>query len=302
MIRRNVMLIVPISLVAIYGLSQLKNQVRLKWPTPYDQWSIGGEYQPAPALSPDGKLVIYSSPLTGHGDIYVTDIGTKQSKRLTSDPDWEGDPKYSPDQRSIIFVRNFNIWLMHADGSHPKALTFGATVKRRRPSFSADGKHIIFEDTYQSRKSNILVLRLTDLKILPVTTAPDYYGYPIMDDERNVYYVKFSNDHVGQIIKSDIGGRNLSTVGHGNYFIALSPDRKYLASIDEPYSETIDLTRTRDAHSQVLLNTQTYKSNPTFYPDSKKVLFYESSERTGRRFSSISIADHRTNEVLTLPW
>jgi Tol biopolymer transport system component len=299
MIKSRAILIVPVSLIAVYILNQLKNQAQP--PTPYDQYAIGGEYSAvSPALSPDGNQVVYSSPITGHGDIYIADTRTKKTKRLTFDSDWEADPQFSPDQRSIVYIRNFNIWIMHVDGSHPKALTFGATIKRR-PRFSPDSKSIIFEETDRSKKTNIKLLLFNHPGIIKVTKVADYYGYPIIDDEQNIYYVKFSSQHVGYIIKSDITSHTMSTLGRGSY-IALSPDKKYLLSIDDPYSETIKLISTNGAQAQIVLNTQTYKSNPSFYPDGKHLLFYESSERTGRCLSRISIADHRDHQVLKLPW
>ncbi len=59
-------------------------------------------------------------------------------------------PAWSPDNRLIAFESNregpFHIYLMHADGSHVRALTIG-TNDDRRPVWTPDGKSILFDSS-----------------------------------------------------------------------------------------------------------------------------------------------------------
>lgn len=50
-------------------------------------------------------------------------------------------PKYSPDGVKIIFESNTNIWVMSADGTNPKQLTFNSGLQ---PSWSPDGQKIVY--------------------------------------------------------------------------------------------------------------------------------------------------------------
>ena len=102
-----------------------------------DSWrhyKSGGSY-PArtPSMSPDGSVIIFSSPRSGNGDIYQVNSDGSSPIRLTSDPSFETDPIFSPDGSSIAFARETNgcrhIWLMNRDGTNLKQLTFGSVLE-----------------------------------------------------------------------------------------------------------------------------------------------------------------------------
>src|SRR5258708_30605490 len=60
------------------------------------------------ALSPDGKLVAYSSDrsLDGEGDLYIKQVAGRQPIRLTSDGAGNTTPDFSPDGSKIVFRSN----------------------------------------------------------------------------------------------------------------------------------------------------------------------------------------------------
>ncbi len=84
-----------------------------------------------PVWSPDGGRIAYVSTQTHVAEIYVYDLGTKKSTKLT---DMQGNvllynqhPSWSPDGSSIVFKSNrdgwFQIWIMNADGSNQRNLS-----------------------------------------------------------------------------------------------------------------------------------------------------------------------------------
>ena len=61
----------------------------------------------SPSLSPDGSYVAFSwsGPKQENFDIYVQQIGAGAPHRLTIDPANDSSPSWSPDGRTIAFLR-----------------------------------------------------------------------------------------------------------------------------------------------------------------------------------------------------
>lgn len=117
------------------------------WIGCWQRYEGGGDYPGTdPSVSPDGASVVYSTPATGHGDIYRYDRSIKKNVRLTTDPEYEGSPSYSRDGKRIIFVREKDnvghLWVMDADGSHQRQITDGPTYDTGA-ALSKDGKKIV---------------------------------------------------------------------------------------------------------------------------------------------------------------
>jgi TolB protein len=99
----------------------------------------------APALSPDGKRVVFMSRREGNWEIYVVNKDGTDLQRLTDDPADDGLPTWSPDGNAIAFVSNrggpWAVWAMTPDGSGQRQLF---TMEG-----SPDGQ--VGTDTYASR-------------------------------------------------------------------------------------------------------------------------------------------------------
>lgn len=95
-----------------------------------------------PALSPDGKRVVFSWA----GDLWTVPGRGGPARRLSTHPAYEGDPVFSPDGTKIAFTSNRSgkdqVYLMSIDGGLPSQLTFhseGARVVEWYP----DGKSLL---------------------------------------------------------------------------------------------------------------------------------------------------------------
>lgn len=70
-------------------------------------------------LSKDKKLTVFAD----EGDIFVYDHVKNERRQITSTIDGENSPRFSADQKSILFVRQNNLYRMALDGSALEQLT-----------------------------------------------------------------------------------------------------------------------------------------------------------------------------------
>ena len=98
-----------------------------------------GDFEPA--WSPDGRRLAYVhssgrqlGPGTSGTEIWVMNADGRSKRRLTRNALWDGSPTWSPDGRSILFVRgqlfvgrnerpSADLWVMRADGRAQRRLT-----------------------------------------------------------------------------------------------------------------------------------------------------------------------------------
>jgi len=97
-----------------------------------------------PALSPDGKTLVFVSRASGNEDLYLQRIGGRNPLNLTKDsPDDDTQPAFSPDGSSIAFRSDRaggGIFLMGAMGESVRRVTESGF----HPAWSPDGKEIAF--------------------------------------------------------------------------------------------------------------------------------------------------------------
>jgi len=98
-----------------------------------------------PAISPDGKLVAYTSDRTGEGnrDIWVQNIATGDRARLAADPADDDEPSFSPDGSKVVFRSDRDgggIYTVAILGGELKLIA----KRGRGPRFSPDGQRIVY--------------------------------------------------------------------------------------------------------------------------------------------------------------
>ncbi|HEY5641748.1 MAG TPA: Tol-Pal system beta propeller repeat protein TolB [Woeseiaceae bacterium] len=100
----------------------------------------------APSFSPDGrKLVVTLGGVDGNADIYVLDINSRQTTRLTTHRAIDTEGSWSPDGRWIYFTSDRSggpqIYRISAEGGTPERVTFEGSYNAR-PRLSPDGKRL----------------------------------------------------------------------------------------------------------------------------------------------------------------
>jgi len=121
----------------------------------------------APAFSPDGKKLAFCSTMSedGNAEIYVLDLETMKTKRLTYNSAIDTAPSWSPTGREIAFTSDRTgqgapqIYIMDAEGSNVRKVSFGGNY-HDAPAWSPTGDRI----AYVSRVENVFDLYILNLR------------------------------------------------------------------------------------------------------------------------------------------
>ena len=111
------------------------------------------------SYSPDRTRIAFSSDRSGSGnyDIYVADADGQHPVRLTTDPQLESQPVWTPDGAHIVFVSaragTNQLYIMRADGSEVRQLTRlpGGALE---PAVAPDGSMVAFASFPNGREGS----------------------------------------------------------------------------------------------------------------------------------------------------
>jgi TolB protein len=110
-----------------------------------------------------GSVIAYESGRDGNPEIYVTNLESGETARLTENPDLDEWPSPSPDGSRIAWAAGSeeekNLWVMRADGSEKRQITAGMLFGDAFPEWSPDGTQILLT----VNEDNISVLKLINL-------------------------------------------------------------------------------------------------------------------------------------------
>lgn len=124
----------------------------------------------APAPSPDGtKLAYIEAAPDGSADLVLYDLATKRAVPLSNGGDW-ADPAWSPDGKTIV-VTSYDagqprLLLKPIDGRAATPLKGVPDGEPYRPSYSADGRWIVYTLRHDDGKKN-------DVHALEIATGRD---------------------------------------------------------------------------------------------------------------------------------
>jgi TolB protein len=141
-----------------------------------NRFKVSGEpgINGAPSFSPDGRqLVVTLSGADGNPDIYVLDINSRETRRLTTHRAIDTEGTWSPDGKYIYFTSDRaggpQIYRVSVNGGTPERITFEGSYNAR-PRLSPDGTRLamVHNDRGNYR---IAVMDLKSKDLLVVSTG-----------------------------------------------------------------------------------------------------------------------------------
>ncbi|MBZ6077293.1 Tol-Pal system beta propeller repeat protein TolB [Microvirga puerhi] len=101
----------------------------------------------SPRFSPDGQRIVMSLQQGGNANIFMMDLNSRATTRLTSTAAIDTSPSYSPDGSQIVFESDRGgtqqVYAMAADGSNQRRISFG-DGSYSQPAWSPRGDYIAF--------------------------------------------------------------------------------------------------------------------------------------------------------------
>lgn len=189
-------------------------------------------YDAEATISPDGKMIVFTSDRDGDLELYSMDAQGSNVRRITSRPGYDGGAFFSTDSKSIVFrgqilenetqlndfrtllvaglVRptRLELFIADKDGRNIQQVTNNSAANFC-PFFHPDGKRIVFASNMKDPKGrdfDLFLIRTDGTGLEQITFNPTFDAFPM-----------FSPDGKHLVFGSN---RNAKTPGETNVFIA----------------------------------------------------------------------------------
>jgi WD40 repeat protein len=263
-------------------------------------------------LSPDGTLLVYSSLATGHGDLYISDLGGENKRQITFSPEYESSPSFSPDGHWLVFCRETNlcghIWKMALDGSAAQQLTFGPDYDTN-PVYTPDGSRIWFQRTPLG--SSPIISQTFDMsndgKQISPLTNPDSQpleeiAFRAPDD--SMYFTQKDYSAESALLGQTLiwhGPRNAISahvVASGCY-PAVARHENRIALISGTLENEIWLMNPDGSHQHLVYRSKTNKHFVVFEHEDHELFFVE-EDTSGDFISRVSVDGSQYQQIIKL--
>jgi Tol biopolymer transport system component len=157
-----------------------------------------------PRISPDGtRVAVDRSDTTNRGDVWIFSIDRGTGDRVTSVPQDESDPVWSPDGRELAIYssRIHDVGAVHLRAPRPggeERVLFEAPGSQATPHSWSPRGFVAIETREASRRlgSDAVAVSLDDGELVPIATTPFHESSPELSPDGR--FVMFCSDETGR--------------------------------------------------------------------------------------------------------
>ena len=252
-----------------------------------------------PQVSPDGKWIVFVLRKTdlkankGRTDLWLVNVDGTKLRRLTSHPENDSNPRWSPDSKSIWFISNrtesSQVWQIHIDGGEAEQVT-EQPLDVGNLVVSPDGKHIAFTMEVFSDCNSIECTKKRLDEIKERKASGLIYNRVFIrhwdswkDGRRSHLFVMPSSGGDARDVMRNMDADTPSKPFGGPEEITFTPDGKELiftardAGRGEAWSTDFDLYRApvdgSEAPQCITEKNKAWDTSPVFSPDGKTLAY-----------------------------
>jgi Tol biopolymer transport system component len=194
-------------------------------------------------LAPNGKLVAVDKTDTANqnSDVWVYDLQSESTKRMTFDPAIDAMPVWSPDGTRVVFSssrkQSFDLYLKNTDGTQEERAIEATPAQDKYPSaWSRDGRYLLYTRdtelwflTLPEMSSQLFLKTSSVMRNSQFSPDAKWVAYASNESGKWEIYVTSFPDAHGKWQVSNGGGDQPRWRGDGKELFYLSADGKIVA-------------------------------------------------------------------------
>jgi eukaryotic-like serine/threonine-protein kinase len=112
-----------------------------------------------PRISPDGRKLAFTRAANGTADIWLFDVASAATTQVTTDPDYDENPAWSPNGRALLHGGRVGLQVTTIDGSRPTRTVVG-DVQAPQGRFMPNGSSIVISREVGRGGANVSIVSL----------------------------------------------------------------------------------------------------------------------------------------------